>query len=70
MFNNSFYEEARKKVIGEGLRFAHTQHNGDLFVRLSSDNTLFRKVIDLNGAIRTYKPREATGREIQLYALT
>lgn len=68
--NNSFYAQSRKRVIKSGLKFSHSQHNGDVFTHLDSDNILHRKVIGLNGTVRTYKSRKATEREKQLYAFT
>lgn len=69
-FRHTLYNDGLKQIGKSNFKFAYSQHNGDVFVRLTPDNTLLRKRLDMDGKIYTYLPRKATDREIQLYALT
>lgn len=69
-FTRHLRRKAKDKVKGMGFSKVGEQHNGCLFVSLTSDDFLKRKVVTMTGGIISYKARKATPREVQQYSLT
>lgn len=69
-FQNDQREKRKKQLKARGYHKVGEQHNGCLYVHLSEDNTLYRRVVTMIGKVLKYKPRTATDREIQMYGLT
>lgn len=69
-FTRHLRRKAKKKVKKMGFSEVGEQHNGCLFVHLTPDDYLKRKVVTMTGQIKSYKDRKATERELQQYGLT